>query len=88
VNTGCGWNATTGSPTIPTANYIRGRRHSAYRFDARATPESVQRDKRETLLGAARERHRAGEVSDKELAHLRQLAVAARTAGIKSPPFE
>ena len=37
---------------------------------------------------AARERHRAGEVSDEELARLRQLAVEARAAGIKSPPFE
>ena len=37
---------------------------------------------------AARERHRAGEVSDEELARLRELAVEARAAGIKSPPFE
>ena len=37
---------------------------------------------------AASERQRAGEVSYKELAHLRQLAVEARAAGIKSPPFE
>jgi hypothetical protein len=36
----------------------------------------------------ARERHRAGEVTDKELARLRQLALEARAAGIKSPPFE